>query len=99
MKTSLALLAALGLALPALPAAAQTQSVTIVYKDLNLASAEGQAALERRIEKAARAACGANDVTSGTRLKDGKTRNCVAAAKQEAEAQLAAIMRNQSARG
>lgn len=46
----------------ALPVNAGTrESVAVAYADLNLASAQGQAMLEHRIESAVRRVCDAND--------------------------------------
>jgi UrcA family protein len=44
-----------------LPAMAETVSVSVRYADLNLASAEGQQAFNRRIAAAGRQICGAVD--------------------------------------
>lgn len=58
MKTLLAA-AALAAAMTAAPASAEPQrTLTVHYADLDLASADGQRLLDRRIANAAAAACG-----------------------------------------
>ena len=61
-------LAALSLAVISTPASAETQSVAVQYADLNLSSPAGMAALQGRIEAAARKICGKPEVRS---LHDG----------------------------
>ena len=90
MKTSLALAAAIGLALPAAPVLAQQQSVGVQYSDLDLSSPEGQETLDRRIDRAARNVCGAGDTDMGTRVKSSAVRSCVKNAKKQVRAQIAA---------
>ncbi len=97
MKTPLATLAALGLALSA--TTAQAESISIPYKDLNLDTAAGQKTLERRIDKAARKVCGYDRQPTGSRIPDLSVRACVSKAKTEAEAQFASLMDNQSLGG
>jgi len=89
-KTALALIAALGLALPAVPALAQKQSIGVQYSDLDLSSEEGQETLERRIDQAAKDVCGANDTEMGTRIKSREVRSCVKSAKKQVRTQIAA---------
>lgn len=65
------LAAALGAALCATPAMAGTQAAThherVPYGDLNLASADGQAQLQERLDRAALRAC--------SQVRDNRTRN------------------------
>lgn len=82
MKTSLALTAALALALPTVPAVAKSGSVSVDYSDLDLSTAKGKEQLEKRIDKAARAFCGADQPKTGTMLRGGKTRTCVTSIKR-----------------
>jgi UrcA family protein len=99
MKTTLALVAALGLALPAMPAAAaETVSQQVVYSDLDLDSAAGQAHLDRRIDRAAREVCGVNEIVTGTRLVSPEIRACVERAKARALERVSIISR-QDAKG
>ena len=99
LAPALTLVAALGLALPAVPAAAQSQSVDVPYADLNLATPEGQAQLDRRIDRAARQVCGADDVVTGSRLQNRKTMKCVKSAKEQIGSQIAALVEQQKLGG
>lgn len=89
---SLALVAALGLALPAAPALAEKHSVSVEYSDLNLGTPEGQAALDRRILKAAERVCDANRAKTGTRLENREARECVTMAAKQVRSQIAAAI-------
>lgn len=51
---------ALGCALAASPAAAEEVTTWVEYADLNLTTAEGRAALDKRLEMAARRLCNGN---------------------------------------
>ena len=90
MKTSLALAAALALALPTVPAVAKSGSVSVDTSDLDLSTAMGKEQLERRIDKAARAFCGADQPVTGTLLKSSKTGTCVASIKRDMRKKVAA---------
>ena len=96
------LTAACGLALSAMaaPAAAQMMSVDVAYADLDLTSPQGQSALDRRIDGAARHICGAHQQRTGTRIVDNaKMRVCVAEVKARAANQVAAVMRDRQLGG
>ncbi len=70
-------LAATALAPNALPAlAAEGESIAVQYSDLNLASAEGQRVLDRRLERAARNVCGMDEIRVGTRLASREATAC-----------------------
>jgi UrcA family protein len=76
-----ALAATLGvMAIPARTMAAeasdQPPTVSVSIADLDLATPEGQRQLDRRIRKAARAVCGGDDVTTGTRLRSRDAVSC-----------------------
>lgn len=92
MKKTLVALAAIGLAIPAVPAVAQGQSLDIPYADLNLATPEGQDQLDRRIEDAARKVCGGDRPVTSTRIKSRANSTCVASVKKQAKAQIASIV-------
>ncbi len=96
MKTSLALIAALGLALPTVPAVAKSGAVSVDYSDLDLSTEKGQEQLERRIDKAARAFCGADQPKTGTMLRGGKTRSCITSIKREIRTKVSAVVEQQS---
>lgn len=89
MRTTLLILAGLGLAM-AVPAAAK--SVTVQYSDLNLTTVKGQKELERRLETAARQACDANRPMTGSRILPYANRECYAMARTQAKQHLAAIL-------
>jgi len=86
----IALTAAAALGAAATPAAAE--SLSIPYKDLNLATAEGQKTLDLRIESAVRDFCGMNQTTTGTRITSGESRQCYVETKKQAQKQFAAIV-------
>lgn len=90
MKKSFIALAAIGAALAGAPVSAQ--NIKIEYRDLNLATAEGQAALENRVTKAARKVCGYNDLRTGTRGATRDMRRCLVQAKKSAKAQVASLV-------
>ena len=74
-----------------IPAMAETVSVPVSYGDLNLASAEGQRAFDRRIAVASRAICGAADMEREVARK-ARVKKCVAEVRRSAEpSRLAAI--------
>lgn len=100
MKTTLALIAAVGLAVPAaaIPADAVPYSVSVKYSDLNLDTPEGLARLERRIDMASREVCGFERVVTGTRIRSSEINACRDKVKAKAMARIAAV-REEQARG
>ena len=89
-STFLVLAVAAAAALATSAAAAQTGSVTIGYGDLNLASQAGRAALDQRIDGAARQLCGEY---SPLELKMvTQRRSCRAGVLADARAQLARVI-------
>jgi len=88
-STFLALAAAAAASLAA-PAVAQGDSVTIGYGDLNLASQAGRAALNQRIDGAARQLCGESSPLELKRVALGRT--CRAGVLADARAQLARVI-------
>lgn len=89
MKTTFAILAAVGLAATAVPASAEQIDVT--YEDLDLSNPAGQKTLSSRIEKAAREVCGYT-VETGTRMRAPAARECYKEAKAKANLQFAALV-------
>jgi UrcA family protein len=70
---TLALAAAMAIA----PAAAlAASSVELKYDDLDLSTAKGQAELSKRVDDAARQACAANSVRTGTILRSKAENEC-----------------------
>ncbi|MBD3729831.1 MAG: UrcA family protein [Sphingomonadales bacterium] len=97
LTRSLAAAAMIGSIALAGPAYAETMSIQ--YKDLNLATAKGQKILEARIDQAAREVCGANDLRTGTRVRSAAERACVADAKAKAKEQFAALIEDKQLGG
>ena len=90
MKKTLISLAAIGALTATTPAFAD--NIAIEYRDLNLSTVEGQEALERRIDRAAREVCGIDDSMTGTRIRSSRSRECFAKVKKQASQQIAAIL-------
>lgn len=93
MRKILLVAAALGALGLTVPATAQ-ESVTVEYRDLNLDTSDGQKALERRIDRAARNACGMDRRQTGTRIQSSEVTKCYRAALASARQSVAAIVRN-----
>lgn len=89
--------AALSGAMLATPAFAGSTGIS--YADLNLATAQGQAQLDRRIDAAAREMCGIADVRTGTILQGNKNKQCYESAKASARKQIAERIEKDAARG
>ena len=89
MKKTLASLVALGLAASA---SAQTNSVDIKFDDLDLGTRKGQSQLDNRIANAARAICGIDETTLGSRLRDRDAIACYKEAKAKARQKVARLM-------
>lgn len=89
MKKSFIALAAIGAVLATAPVSAK--NIKIEYRDLNLATAEGQAVLQHRITKAAKKVCGYNDLRTGTRATTRDMRLCLVQAKKSAKSQMASL--------
>ncbi len=86
-------LAATGIVLsPAIASAQDERSASISYSDLDLTTEDGIAALNQRIERAARYVCGLDDVNLGTRLRSREARQCVSEARENIEESLAEVV-------
>lgn len=88
MKTLIAITAA---AVTLMAGAASAQDYRIQFGDLDLATPEGAARFDTRVERAARSLCGG--------LSPLQARSCVSRFKAEAETLLPSIRRNEYARG
>ncbi len=77
----------------ALPAAAQ-DTVEVTWRDLDLASPEGQRKLDSRIDRAARKACGMDKPLTGTRIPTPESRECYQEARIKARDQVAKMRSN-----
>lgn len=77
----------------AAPAAfAQTKSTEVRFKDLDLASTQGQAQLQTRIETAARLVCRSERATTGTHLHSVVDRGCYKQALANVRERVAAVI-------
>lgn len=94
-----ALLSAAIFATP-LVASAQDGSRTtgVTYRDLDLATTEGRAELDRRIDNAARNACGMDEVVLGTRLPTSGQRRCYRDARAQLDQRFAQLVNANSGR-
>lgn len=94
MKTAALSFAALALAVPAMPIlaapAAQTETIHVEYRDLNLGTPEGQKRLDRRVRDAAKKACGLAEIATGTRIPSAESNTCYKAALVQARERVAA---------
>lgn len=78
--------ALLGLALTAAPAFAEEPvKIQVTYKDLDLTTPEGQRTLDRRLDNAAREACGYGQHVTGSRLPDARASACYKQARANAK--------------
>lgn len=95
-KTTIAA-ALMGLALTTTPAFAdEVKHVQVMYKDLDLTTAAGQRALERRLNTAAREACGYSETVTGSHLPSARSRACYKQARAKAQDVMAAAVENAS---
>lgn len=104
MKTFAIAAASFGLVLtstPAFAAATNGSEAQLSYDDLDLSTPEGQRELDRRIDKLAKAVCGADEGITGSRLKgqSSATRKCVKEARASAKQQMATIIEDQQRGG
>jgi len=94
IKTTLfaaaAALATVATATPVLAA-----DVTVTYKDLDLKTPAGQQALTRRLDRAAREACGIDAIATGTRVRSSEAQTCYDQAKARNKAAFASLVDDQ----
>jgi UrcA family protein len=88
-------LAAFSLAVAAIPAWAETRSVTVQYADLDLASPEGMATLQGRIDAAAKKICGRAEVRDPRDGLDQK--RCMAETRGSVSVEIARVTRTRPA--
>ena len=88
-------LAALGLAgtvvTPTLANETEKMTINVQYDDLDLATPDGQAQLDRRLNKAMRTVCGTRGHSGGSRIISAEARACLAKARTDVRQQVAAI--------
>ena len=90
-------LAAAAVSLTATPAFADIKAgptANVSFADLNLASVEGQKALDARIDSTARKICKVDQIRTGTRLTSPKARACYNKARASAKKQVASAIAN-----
>ena len=83
-----------GIAAPAMAGETIRKTETVSYKGLDLNTAEGQKMLEQRVEIAARRVCDYNARPTSTRLRQD-SRECLAKARANARAQVAAVIEDE----
>lgn len=93
-----AALAATAVAAPAV-AAETSASVAVKYSDLDLSTKAGQEALENRIDKAARSACGMDDANTGSRVRSREARECYQQTRATVHERVARMTARGGARG
>ena len=94
------LMAALAvLALGAGTSAAAADNIVVKYKDLDLASEEGQKSLDKRIDTAARSFCRFNSLQTGTRNTKRAQTECIEQARAQARAQVLALTEGAARKG
>jgi UrcA family protein len=89
---------AIAAATPAV-AATQTSSAAVRYTDLDLSTSAGQEQLDRRIDVAARAACGLDTVRTDTRVPSQSARRCYEEARENVNRQVAELIERDKSRG
>jgi UrcA family protein len=75
-------------------AQAVESSVAVRYSDLDLATPQGQRALERRIARAARSICGVDAETTGTRIASPEANDCYRQALRNVRERVASAIAN-----
>lgn len=93
------LTAALGAAVFATPAVAASQGPGIKYADLDLSTEAGQKKLDRRIDSAARSACGMDQVQTGRFTPSTEARQCYQRTKTSVHEQVAELIAREKTRG
>ncbi|MCJ2187499.1 UrcA family protein [Novosphingobium beihaiensis] len=96
-KNTMIAAAVAGLALTAATApafAGETSKVRVEYSDLDLTTAKGQRKLERRLDVAARNACGMDRTATGTRIPSTQSRVCYKQATERAKEVMASAIDN-----
>lgn len=76
-----------------------TRTAGVVYRDLDLATVEGRAELDRRIDNAAKEACGVRERQVGSNIMTRESRECYRNAKRDLERHFAQMIDNRSRAG
>jgi UrcA family protein len=99
MRYPLVLAAVILGAAPALAVPAAAETVGVKYSDLDLSTRAGQQKLERRIDSAARTACGMDEVRTGRFTPSTAQRQCYSQTKANVHDQVAELIARDSSRG
>jgi UrcA family protein len=91
IKTAL-FAAAAAIATVATAAPALADQVSVSYKDLDLTTPDGQSKLARRLDVAARDACGYASMRTGTRMPSRSAVECYKEAQVRSKATMASIL-------
>lgn len=70
-------------------APAHAKDVTVRYADLNLTTVEGQKALDRRLDAAARDVCAYNQLVTGTLIREPEAVACYKKARAQSREHMA----------
>jgi len=84
--------AAAAIATIATAAPALADQVSVSYKDLDLTTAQGQSTLARRLDAAARDACGYEGPTTGSRIVPRAAVECYKQAQMRAKESMATLV-------
>lgn len=97
LKTiSIAMAGAALLAAPAISAQeGEARTTGVAYSDLDLSTEDGRDELDRRIDKAAKEVCGADEVQVGSRMASRESRRCYRNAKDQLEQHFAEVIEDQ----
>lgn len=97
---ALAAFAAIGTAAPAnAERASEAHIAAVQYGDLDLTTDQGQSALQRRIESAARDVCGMAERATGSIIPSLESRRCYARARENIDREIAVLVDRQTQRG
>ena len=88
-------LATIGLAsaaiTPVLAADVEQTTIAVRTSDLDLATHDGQKALDRRVDRAIRSVCRTTELRTGSRIMSQEARECLAKARVDTRQQVAAL--------
>ncbi len=79
--------------------ASATPTIAVKYADLDLSSKAGQSKLERRIDSAARVACGMDEIRTGRFTPATAQRQCYEETKTRVHNRVATIIANEKSEG
>lgn len=92
-------LAATAIAAPISAATDTSAPVAVKYSDLDLSTKAGQEKLDRRIDDAARSACGMDDPSTGSRIRSSEARQCYEQTRANVHERVARLIARDNSRG